>query len=118
MTRGSRVEGYRNLDELRERLKPILLRRTRAGVMQDLPQRSTEIVRIRPTEEQLIMSEEYVKRASQIAAKRFLTEMDLLRLQKYLLMARMACNSTFPTTSPMRISRERLVFRHRFDVST
>jgi len=93
-----RVEGYRKLDELRETLKPILLRRTRGSVMQDLPERSTEIVRIRPTEEQLIMSEEYVKRAAQIAAKNFLTEIDLLRLQKYLLMARMACNSTFLVT--------------------
>lgn len=93
-----RVEGYRNLDELRETLKPILLRRTRSGVMQDLPERSTEIVRIRPSEEQLIMSDEYVKRATQIAAKSYLTEMDLLRLQKYLLMARMACDSTFLVT--------------------
>jgi len=90
-----RVEGYRNLDELREMLKPILLRRTRGSVMQELPARSTEIVRIRPTEEQLLMSDEYVKRAGQIACKKFLTEMDLLRLQKYLMMARMACDSTF-----------------------
>jgi superfamily II DNA or RNA helicase len=90
-----RVEGYRNLDQLRENLRPILLRRTRGQVMQDLPERTTEIVRIAPTEEQLYMSEEYVKQAAQIAAKRFLTEMDLLRLQKYLLMARMSCDSTF-----------------------
>jgi superfamily II DNA/RNA helicase len=34
-------------------------------------------------------------RAAQIAAKPFLTEMDLLRLQKHLLMARMAADSTF-----------------------
>jgi SNF2 family DNA or RNA helicase len=90
-----KVEGYRKLDELRETLKPILLRRTRQSVMQDLPERSTEIVRIRPTEEQLIISEENVKKAARIAQKKFLTEMDLLRLQKYLLMARMACDSTF-----------------------
>ncbi len=90
-----RVEGYRNLDQLRESLKPILLRRTRSGVMKDLPERTTEIVRIRPTEEQRVMSLEYGNRAAQIAAKKFLTEMDLLMLQKYLLMSRMACNSTF-----------------------
>ena len=90
-----KVEGYRNLDQLRENLRPILLRRTRASVMRELPERTTEIVRIRPTEEQLVISEEYVKRAALIARKKFLTEMDLLRLQKFLLMARMACNSTF-----------------------
>jgi SNF2 family DNA or RNA helicase len=90
-----RVSGYHNLDDLRERLKPVLLRRTRGQVMQELPERTTEIVRIRPTEEQLIMSDEYVKRAAQIAAKKYISEMDLLRIQKYLLMARMACDSTF-----------------------
>jgi SNF2 family DNA or RNA helicase len=90
-----RVEGYRNLDEVRESLKPVLLRRTRSSVMQELPERSTEIVRIRPTEEQWNLSEEYVRRVGQIVRKKYLTEMDLLRIQKYLLMARMACDSTF-----------------------
>lgn len=90
-----RVQGYKNLDQLRDMLKPILLRRTRDRVMKELPERTTEIVRIRPTEEQRQMSDEYVARAAQIAAKKFLTEMDLLRLQKYLLMARLACDSTF-----------------------
>ncbi len=90
-----KVLAYQNLDQLRETLKPILLRRTRSSVMQDLPERTTEIVRISPTAEQLDMSEEYTRRAAQIASKKFLTEMDLLRLQKYLLCARMACDSTF-----------------------
>jgi hypothetical protein len=93
-----RVEGYRNLDELREKLKPVLLRRTRQHVLQELPPRTTEIIRIRPTDEQLNLSEEYVKRVGQIVAKKYLTEMDLLRIQKYLLLARMACDSTFLVT--------------------
>ncbi len=62
--------------------------------MQELPERTTEIVRIRPTDEQQTLSNEHVARAAQIAAKAFLTEMDLLRLQKHLLMARLAANST------------------------
>lgn len=90
-----RVQGYRNLDQLRNAIQPIMLRRTRSSVMQDLPQRTTEIVRITPTEEQALMSDEYCKRAAQIAAKKFITEMDLIRIQKYLLCARMACDSTF-----------------------
>ncbi len=90
-----RVEGYRNLTQLRETLKPILLRRTRNSVMKDLPERTTEIVRIRPTQEQQDISDYHTARAAQIAAKKFLTEMDLLRLQQHLLFARMACDSTF-----------------------
>ena len=90
-----KVQGYHNLDELREAIQPILLRRTRKSVLQELPQRTTEVVRIRPTEEQYIMSDEYCRRAAQVAAKKFITEMDLIRIQKYLLCARMACDSTF-----------------------
>ncbi|MCA9182912.1 MAG: DEAD/DEAH box helicase, partial [Planctomycetales bacterium] len=87
--------GYQRLDELRESLRPILLRRRRDDVMKQLPERTDEIVRIKPTAEQLEISEGQLHVAARIAAKRFLTEMDLLRLQKALLMARMAADSTF-----------------------
>lgn len=90
-----RVEGYRNLDQLREALRPVLLRRTRAGVMGELPERTTEIVRIRPTQEQKEMCEDAVAKAARIAAKAYLTEMDLLMLQKHLLVARMSADSSF-----------------------
>ena len=48
-----KVLGYKNLAELRESLRPVLLRRTRQSVRQQLPPRTNEIVRIAPTEEQL-----------------------------------------------------------------
>ena len=47
-----KVLGYKNLDLLRERLRGILLRRTRDAVLQQLPPRTTELVRIPVTEEQ------------------------------------------------------------------
>lgn len=87
--------GYQRLDELREALQPILLRRRRNEVMKQLPERTDEIVRIKPTAEQHEISQGQLTIASRIAAKKFLTEMDLLRLQKALLMARMAADSTF-----------------------
>ena len=64
-------------------------------MLQQLPERTTEIVRIPASEEQAALSWENVKRAAQIAAKPFLTEMDLIRIQQHLLVARMAANSTF-----------------------
>src|SRR5216117_3278545 len=48
-----KVLGYKNLAELRENLKPVLLRRTRESVRQQLPPRTNEIIRITPTQEQL-----------------------------------------------------------------
>jgi hypothetical protein len=90
-----KVLGYRKLDNLRDNLKPILLRRTRDSVMQDLPPRSMEIVRIAPTEEQLDLHGSHMQIVSQITRKPYLNEMDMLRLQKALLMCRLSANSTF-----------------------
>jgi superfamily II DNA or RNA helicase len=90
-----KVLGYKNLDELRERLRPILLRRTRESVLDELPPRTTEIVRIPPTDEQAELHNSYMQVAASVVSKRYITEMDLLRLQKALLMCRMSANSTY-----------------------
>jgi superfamily II DNA or RNA helicase len=90
-----KVLGYKNLGELRETLKPILLRRTRDSVQLELPPRTVEIVRITPTQEQLVVHNSHMQVIASITRKKFLTEMDLLRLQKALLMCRMAANSTY-----------------------
>ena len=90
-----KVLGYKNLAELRSQLRPILLRRTKDLVLKELPPRTTEIVRIPPTEEQKELHDSHMRIVSQIARKSFITEMDLLRLQKALLMCRMTADSTF-----------------------
>ncbi|MBN1959927.1 MAG: DEAD/DEAH box helicase, partial [Deltaproteobacteria bacterium] len=90
-----KVLGYKNLAELRERLKPILLRRTRTSVMKQLPPRTTKIMRIAPTDEQLCMHGTNMKIVSSIVKKPYISEMDLLRLRKALLMCRMVADSTF-----------------------
>jgi len=87
--------GYKNLDELRETLRPVLLRRTRNQVMKELPPRTTEIRRIPPTDEQIQIHNGHRRIVQTIITKRYISEMDLLRLQKALLMCRMAANSTF-----------------------
>ncbi len=87
--------GYRRLDELRETLSPILLRRTRSEVAKQLPERTDQIIRIEPTAEQADICFSHMQIVAQILAKKFMTEMDLLRMQKSLLMARMACDSTY-----------------------
>lgn len=90
-----KVIGYKNLAELREKLQPVLLRRTRASVQQQLPERTTEIIRIPPTEQQLEMHQGFRMTVSAVLSKRYITEMDLLRLQKALLMCRMSADSTY-----------------------
>ena len=63
--------------------------------MQDLPPRTVEIVRIPPTDEQLGIHSTNMQIVSSIVRKPFITEMDLLRLQKALLLCRMSADSTF-----------------------
>ena len=87
--------GYQNLDQLRQKLKPILLRRTRQKVIKELPPRTTEVIRIAPTEEQYNLQIGHRQIIQTIINKKFLSEMDLLRLKKALLMCRMAADSTF-----------------------
>ncbi len=95
MDEKGRLLGYRDLDQLRERLRPVLLRRTRREVMKDLPPRTTDVRRIPPTDEQLEMNNAHLRTVQTILGKKYLTEMDLLRLQKALLMCRMSADSTF-----------------------
>lgn len=90
-----KIRGYKNLDEVRERLAPVLLRRTRQSVQQQLPPRKDQIVRIAPTNEQLELSNYHLQAVAKIVSKPFLTEMDFLALQRQLLFCRMAANSTF-----------------------
>ncbi|MBD3240750.1 MAG: helicase [Chitinivibrionales bacterium] len=90
-----RTTGYGNLDALREKLRPLLLRRTRAQILKELPPRTTEVVRITPTAEQAELHTAQMRVISAIAKKPYVSEMDLLRLQKALLAARMCANSTY-----------------------
>ena len=87
--------GYQRLDELRQTMRPILLRRTRAEVAKQLPERIDEIVRVIPTDEQLEVHAGQMQIVAQITAKKYLTEVDLLRLRRALAMGRMVCDSTY-----------------------
>ena len=89
-----KLKGYRNLDELREKLKPVLLRRTRDSVRLELPERTEQIVRVPPTAEQKQLHDQWMQVVAGIIRKKFLTEMDLMRLRMALLMCRMAADGS------------------------
>jgi len=89
-----KVLGYEDLSALRAALAPVLLRRTRDSVLQELPERTTEIVRIEPTPAQASLHAAHMRTVAAVVRKRFLTEMDLLRLRQALLMCRMAADAS------------------------
>jgi superfamily II DNA or RNA helicase len=90
-----KVLGYKNLGGLREALRPVLLRRTRESVRLELPERTIEFVRIAPSDEQIAMHRAHMQIVSAIVNKKFISEMDLLRLQKELLFCRMSADATY-----------------------
>ncbi|WPJ94797.1 DEAD/DEAH box helicase [Coraliomargarita algicola] len=89
-----KVTGFRKLDELRAHIEPIILRRTRDSVLGQLPPRSTQFIRIPPTDEQAELHAHHMQTVASITRKSYLTEMDFMRLQKALLMCRMTADST------------------------
>ena len=64
-----KTQAYHRLDELRNRMSGVLLRRTRNEISNQLPERTDEIVRIEATQEQMDIQDANVARAAQIAAR-------------------------------------------------
>jgi SNF2 family DNA or RNA helicase len=87
--------GYRNLDALREKLAPILLRRTRAEVLSQLPARTDTTVYVEMAEAQRPLYAEHQATLGRILQKKYLTETDRRRILCCIANLRMLCDSTF-----------------------
>lgn len=94
-----RVVGYRDLDRIGQTLEPILLRRRKADVLDQLPERLEKRLFVPMTAEQLRHHEESREIVARIVARwrrhRFLSEADQRRLMIALQAMRMACDSTY-----------------------
>lgn len=89
------ILGYRNLDELHERLKPIVIRRRKEDVLKDLPDEVVNNYYIDLHDKQLKMHSGYMSALLPLLNKKYLTPMDLRRIQELLLRMRQVCNSTY-----------------------
>lgn len=89
------ITGYKNLDKIRERLAPILLRRTRSEVLTQLPARTDNTVYVEMREEQRIPYEEQRLNLARLLQKRVLNDLDRKRILACLVNMRMLCDSTF-----------------------
>ena len=94
-----KVTGYRNLNEVGERLKGCMLRRRKADVSLQLPSRSDQMLYVPMTKEQQAIHDECRSIVAQLAMKwqrhRFLSEKDRKRLLLTLSQMRMVCDSTY-----------------------
>ncbi len=88
--------GYRNLSELRRRLAPVMLRRNRSLVVEQLPERIEQRLDVPMTPKQMDLHDAAMKNAASYAAiakKRPLTPVEQNRLMAALQQARMACDA-------------------------
>jgi superfamily II DNA or RNA helicase len=91
-----KVLGYRNLSELRRRLRPVMLRRDRTLVRDQLPDRIEQRRDVAMTQKQAEIHDEAIAtaaRLAQIVKRRPLTPSEQNRMMAALQRARMACNA-------------------------
>ncbi len=96
--KGSNV-GYKHLNELGDRLKPILIRRRKCDVKLQMPKRQDKNLMMPMTKQQQVLHDEANQVVSRLMQKweryHFLSETDRNRLMQALQKMRMACDSTF-----------------------
>jgi superfamily II DNA or RNA helicase len=95
----TRVVGYKDLDRIGRTLEPILLRRRKDEVLDQLPERIDNNVLVPMTPQQLNYHEDNRETVARLVFKwrkyGYLSEADQLRLRIALQNMRMSCNSTY-----------------------
>jgi superfamily II DNA or RNA helicase len=90
-----KILGYRNLDKLHERLKGIVIRRRKEEVLSELPEEVVNNYYVELNAKQAEIHNGYLAGLLPLINKKFLTPMDIRRIQELLLKMRMVCNSTY-----------------------
>lgn len=90
-----KITGYYNLNQLKERLQPYLLRREKANVLKELPNVTEITVPVNMSPTQADYHASFAKGVSQILHKKFISQFDLQRLMLLLANMRMVCDSSF-----------------------
>jgi superfamily II DNA or RNA helicase len=96
---GGRVTGYTGLDRIGQTLAPIMVRRRKSEVLQQLPGRTDQNLLVPMTEMQLDYHRQNADAAAKIVQRwrktRFLSDKDQRGLMCALQNMRMSCNSTY-----------------------
>lgn len=94
-----KVIGYRGLNEIGKKLEGYMLRRRKADVALQLPERTDKILYVPMTKEQRAIHDEAMNGVAQLVSRwqrtRFLSEKDRKRLLLLLSQMRMVCDSTY-----------------------
>ena len=100
----NKIVGYFNLQSLKDRLQPLLLRRTKREVIEELPHITQQDVPVPMHPLQADYHASYAKGVAQLIRKKFLTPYDMNRLMMLLNQMRMTCDSTFLVDQETHVS--------------
>ncbi len=94
-----RVVGYKGLDRIGETLRPVMLRRRKADVLAQLPERVAKTVFVEMTRQQLAEHQSNAACVQKIVQRwrrtGYLSDLEQRRLMAALQNMRMSCNSTY-----------------------
>ena len=96
---GGRVTGYTGLEKIGQTLAPVMIRRRKSEVLQQLPERTDQNLLVPMTELQMTYHQENAEIVTKIVQRwrkmKFLSDKDQRRLTCALQNMRMSCNSTY-----------------------
>lgn len=101
-----RPSGYKNLEEMHRRIRPIMLRRRKDEVEEQLPERTVNNYFVSMESEQRARYDEYRERVARlltITKRRSLTKEEFQKLQKWLACMRMLCDTPYILDHDCRI---------------
>ncbi len=91
----TKIAGYYNLQQLNDRLKPILIRREKRKVIKDLPNLTEITIPIAMHEEQQMYHANFAKGIATILRKKYISPYDQQKLMLLMANMRMVCDSTY-----------------------
>jgi SNF2 family DNA or RNA helicase len=94
-TNKNKITGYFNLQQLKDRLKPIVIRREKRIVLKELPKITEITVPVNFHEEQQMYHANCAKGIASILRKKFISPYDQQRLMLLMANMRMVCDSTY-----------------------
>ncbi len=100
----TKITGYFNLQQLNERLKPLVIRREKKEVLKDLPKVTEITVPVAFHEQQQMYHANYAKGIASILRKKFISPYDQQKLMLLMANMRMVCDSTFLVDKESHIS--------------
>lgn len=100
----NKILGYKNITQLHDKLQDIIIRRRKEEVLEDLPEQIVNTYYLELSAEQSELHRGYAAAMMPLLNKKFITPMDIKKIQMLLTCMRMVCNSTYLIDKKTNIS--------------